>query len=172
MVDAGQISDVVEYNDDYIENFRLVERYRVNHRSIFQNDNLRKFHDWWRAGPTTPPTRSKFDIIDHWRMAPNFFVIRVIDQHTFEVALAGDEVIQLVGRNPTGRRFTIDDDDIALRNFAGYLKNVVNSRNCWRCTGNLAEFQRDHIRFESIDCPLTDPTGQTITHCIGLMVRI
>jgi hypothetical protein len=167
-----QNSDVVEYNDDYLENFRRVERARVVDESAFENDGLRGFYTWWNSGPATPPTRSKFDIIDHWRFAPNFFVIRVIDPQSFEVALVGDEVVQLVGRNPTGRRFTVDDDDIALRNFAGYLNAVVESRNSWRCTGSLAVFQREHIRFESIDCPLTDPSGRDITHCIGLMMRV
>lgn len=172
MIDTKHGFDIVEYSDNYIENFRRIERTSVVDESIFKSDVLRDFYNWRRAGPVIPPTRAKFDIIDHWRLAPNFFVVRVSDTLTFELVLAGEEVGQLVGRNPVRRRFTADDDDIALSNFAGYLATVVNSRNCWRCTGDLAAFQRKHIQFESIDCPLTDPAGQKITHCIGLMVRI
>lgn len=172
MDDGKHSLDVVEYTDDYVENFRRVERVNVVDESIFISESLRQFYNWWRSRSTKPPTRAEFDIIDHWRLAPNFFVIRVINSHAFELTLAGDEVIQLVGRNPIGRQFTTNDADTALRNFATYLSTVSRTRSCWRCIGNLAMFQREHIRFESIDCPLTDPTGERITHCIGLMVRI
>jgi hypothetical protein len=172
MSDRKNALGVEEYNDDFGENFRRIERAPVVSSSVFENEELRGFFDWWRSQATKPPRRVDFDVIDHWRLAPNFFFLRVIDPETFEVILVGETVIQLVGRNQTGRRFCVDDGDPPLRIFARYLQTVVETRQCWRCSGNLTVFERGHVQFESMDCPLTDSNGTEITHVIGMMARL
>ncbi|MET1026912.1 MAG: hypothetical protein ABWY00_07080, partial [Dongiaceae bacterium] len=49
-----------------------------------------------------------------------------------------------------------------------YYKDIVDRRICLRCQGRLALLDADHKRFESIDCPLIDDTGQ-VARIIGAM---
>jgi hypothetical protein len=169
MVDGEIEFGVEEFGDDVGGNFHRIERVGVVDGAEFESNTLRGFFDWWRSQPTQPPRRADFDVIDHWRQVPNFFFLRVIDADTFEFILVGEGVIRLVGHNNSGRRFSVNDADLPMGNFARYLRMVMRSRQCWRCSGNLAIYEREHIRFESMDCPLTDPSGQEITHFIGLM---
>jgi hypothetical protein len=164
--------DAEKYNDEFPENFRQITRGIIVDDSIFENDHLRGFYNWWNSTTATPPLKNDFDVVEHRKLIPNFFFIQVHDADSFQFVLAGEEVIQLVGRNQTGRRFHTEDADLPLRMFAKYLNGVVRTRRCWRCTGNLALFERGHVRFESMDCPLTDDTGSRVTHVIGAITRL
>jgi hypothetical protein len=172
MVDWNYLPDVEEYGDDVSDNFRRIVRAPVLDSSVFENDALHVLFDWWLSRETQPPRRIDFDVIDHWALVPSLFLLRVIEPDTFEIAIQGETVKRLVGRNLTGRRISVDDVDQPLRNFARYLQTVLETRQCWRCSGNLASYEREHIRFEAMDCPLTDRSGMEITHFIGVMAQL
>jgi hypothetical protein len=171
MVDRKHPPDVERYNDDVADNFRTVKRTKVENDGVFESAALGEFFNWWTSQPNTPPAKSDFDVLEHPRLIPNLFLLRVIDPETFEFVLAGEQVIQLVGRNRAGLRIDTRDKDLPLRIFARYLRDVVASRQCWHCVGDLSVFERGHVRFESVDCPMTDPSGEFISHTIGVMVR-
>lgn len=160
------------YDENFAENFRRIERTEVLDASNLESDRIRGFFEWWNSHPMTPPPKSSFDILDHHLLMPNFFMMRVHDTDTFSFVLAGEEVIRMVGRNNPGRTISVDDDDEPLAIFARYLRGVVQTRTCWRCAGDLRMFVRGYLTFESIDCPLTDEAGETITHTIGLMTEL
>lgn len=160
------------FDENFAENFRRIERAELLDAGDLGNEQIRGFFAWWRSHPLTPPPKSAFDILDHHALMPNFFMMRVHGEETFAFVLAGEEVIRMVGRNHPGRVITVDDADEPLAIFARYLRGVVQTRNCWRCSGDLRVFERGYRSFESIDCPLTDEAGEKITHTIGVMFEL
>jgi len=160
------------FDENFAENFRRIERARLLDPDDPVSDKIRSFFDWWRSHPMTPPRKSSFDILDHHVLMPNFFMMRVHDLDSYSFVLAGEEVIRMVGRNNPGRGITVDDTDEPLAIFARYLRDVAQTRDCWRCAGRLRVFERGYLNFESIDCPLTDDAGAEVTHTIGVMVEL
>jgi len=160
------------FEENFAENFRRIERAELRDAGDLESEKVRGFFEWWGSHPLTPPPKSSFDVLDHHVLMPNFFMMRVHDAETFSFVLAGEEVIRMVGRNHPGRIISVGDADEPLALFARYLRGVVQSRACWRCAGDLKVFERGFRRFESIDCSLSDDSGEVITHTIGVMAEL
>jgi hypothetical protein len=167
--EARDRTNVDTFGEDHVENFRYVHRTPVEHADDFSTEDLRGVFDWWGAQASVPPRRANFDICDHAHLAPHAFLIRVLDRGRFEYVLQGEEVIHLVGRRQNGILFGPESTDPAQRAMAGYFQTVIDSRRAWRCAGTLAMFGKEHLDFESIDCPLMAESGRAVSHLIGFM---
>lgn len=160
-----------KFEEDHAENFRQIERAPLTSLDAIERDELRQFAEWWNSRPQSPPPRSAFDILDHSRLAPFLYVIRCLNDDTYEYVLNGEEVVRMVGRSQARTCFSCEDDDPAMRSLATYFENVVRSRQIWRCAGTLSMYDRGFIQFESLDCPFTDDSGENISPIIGMIFR-
>jgi hypothetical protein len=125
---------------------------------------------WWRrnAGDDIPAW-SRFDPLDHPALLPNIFLVHRVGS-SFVFRLHGEQAIAMIGCNPRGKR--IDPGGFGQIGFEGnqahrlhdYYSRVLASRRCWRCSGKLPHRNRSHVRFESIDVPLSRhwPEADTI----------
>ena len=80
-------------------------------------------------------------------------------------------MIALTGSSQSGRIFSDREQDEKSTILAEYLNQVIESRQAWTCGGTLAHIGREHMRFESIDCPLAEKDGR-VTHILGVMVKV
>jgi len=95
----------------------------------------------------------------------------VVGPDEFIYRLNGDEVATLVGKSYNLHPISTISDDVGDKALALHLTDVLRDRQAYRCSGDLRMFDRDHINFESVDCPLTDNNGK-ITHFIGVLERV
>lgn len=149
--------------------FDIVET-DVGPATAFASPKVRHLYEWWAAncpGGRLPHRRS-FDIVEHRPIVSNVFLTEVCDDGTFVFRLLGEDVIQIVGRNPTGE--TIHPGHVSEYGHAlhAYYSAIVKQRICKRCVGSLLLGGKEFKRFESIDCPLTGD-GERITTIIGVM---
>jgi len=154
--DLTRITDVVETAVDAATEFRSAK--------------VRHLADWWRAANGgRPPTRAKFDILDHRRIVANLFLVEVLPGPEFLFKLLGEDVIQIIGRNRTGetvRRVNVGEYGHELYE---YYFSIVHGAVCRKCSGSLTFSIGGKRRFEAIDCPLADDRGAGIAAIIGVM---
>ena len=151
----------------------FIELYRrpVNGPASFTSDAVTALNDWWLGFHPLMPSMNEFDIVDHANLAPNLFLYKILEPGVYQYRLNGEEVVQLTGATQAGVTFSDKDQDQESVTLANYLNQVVESRIPWTCGGSMAHVGRDHLRFESIDCPLAGKDGR-VTHILGVMVKI
>lgn len=141
----------------------------VTPATAFVSKKNKHLYEWWcRANGGLIPSRKMFDVVDHKLIVANLFLTEVLADGDFVFRLFGEGVIQIVGRNRKGelvQKGAAGDYGHALYE---YYHNVVAGRICRKCAGSLAFAGRDLRTFESIDCPLTDDSGN-VTFIVGVM---
>ncbi|WP_207485108.1 PAS domain-containing protein [Arenibaculum pallidiluteum] len=122
-----------------------------------------RLHSWWhRTAAGRLPLRREFDVLDHWDMAPNLFLVEALPGGQFLMRLQGESVISLFGANSTGQLIS---EAAALGEFGQaiheHYSGTATRSTCRRCVGTLERVgERSWISFESLDCPLSrDGTG-------------
>lgn len=142
---------------------------RVGESTRFLSPTVGRLYRWW-ASSGAPPRRADFDIADHWRLAPHLFLVAVLPDDAFQFRLYGERVIKILGVNNRGRLITPGGSDNAEgdRDLLRYYQRIAAERICWRCVGHFGHRGREHIRFESIDCPLAAEDGRIVA-IIGCM---
>ncbi|MEO3433101.1 hypothetical protein [Inquilinus sp. CAU 1745] len=140
----------------------------VDSATVFESGRCAHLHGWWAACEAgEPPPKKAFDITDHGGIVAHLFLVQR-NASGFTFRLYGEEAIHILGVNPSGmsvRTFSMERYGYDLEE---YYRTVCDSRRCYRCSGRLAMAAREHFRFESVDCPLTDAAGG-ISHIIGVI---
>ncbi len=167
-----------------ISNLRLstvfgVTEGTVTPRTEFRSAKVRHLYEWWAgeaAGTTGDlPLRRRFDVVDHPpAILPHLFLAERLPDGGWLLKLHGEAVIGLFGQNNTGRVVTgASDAEVGVFGHAlhEYYEEVAHTRVCRRCEGDLAHRDRGHVRFESIDCPLSR-AGDRVDFIIGVIDRI
>lgn len=152
-----------------LNRFFNIEESRVTAATQFLSDKTRHLYDWWiAANGGRMPTRRMFDVTEHRAVVANLFLTEVTREGEFVFRLLGENVIQMIGRNPTGetvKRVGSAEYGHALHE---YYRTIVASRECRKCFGSLAFADKDFRYFESIDCPLSND-GVRVDFIVGVM---
>lgn len=136
----------------------------------FLSPKVGHLYRWWAAANDgRMPRRRSFDILDHRPIVANLFVTDVLATDEFQFRIFGEEVIRIVGRNRTGETVRHADKGEYGHELYAYYKAIVAGRVCRRCNGTLKFAIGGARRFESIDCPLSDESGERVSAIIGVM---
>jgi hypothetical protein len=142
----------------------------VDDESEFLSPKVRHLYRWWAAANSgRMPRRKSFDILDHRPIVANLFVTDVLPTDEFQFRIFGEEVIRIVGRNRTGETVRHADKGEYGHELYAYYKAIVAGRVCRKCNGTLKFSIGGARRFESIDCPLSDESGEKVSTIIGVM---
>jgi hypothetical protein len=152
-----------------LNRFFNIEESPVSADTQFLSAKTRHLYDWWvGANGGRMPTRRMFDVTEHRPIVASLFLTEVTREGEFVFRLLGEEVIQMIGRNPTGetvKRIGNTDYGHALHE---YYASIVAAKACRKCFGSLAFADKDFRYFESIDCPLSSD-GLRIDYIVGAM---
>jgi hypothetical protein len=156
-------------NNDLTRIYDIVE-VRVDGTTEFLSQKVEHLYRWWAAanGGRIPPRRA-FDIVDHRPIVANLFVTDVLPTGEFQFRIFGEGVNRIIGRNRTGETVKHADKGEYGHELYEYYRTVVAERVCRKCNGTLKFAIGGARRFESIDCPLTDDSGEKISTIIGVM---
>jgi hypothetical protein len=142
----------------------------VDAATTFESRRVKHLYDWWAsANGGRMPTRRMFDVLDHRPIVANLFVADVLPNGEFKFRLFGEEVIRIVGRNRKGETVKKVDAGEYGHELYTYYRTIVENRACRKCNGSLKFAIGGARRFESIDCPLADDSGEGIITIIGVM---
>ncbi|RDD62637.1 PAS domain-containing protein [Ferruginivarius sediminum] len=141
------------------------------------HDEHRRLYDYWqtKAPPGKLPARKDIDPLDIPGMLPRIALIDVLREAegvTFRYRLAGTEIVERAGRDPTGRRF-----DELYR--GDYLVNAVNtySHIVEAAAPHLSERTfplvegKEFLRYDRLILPLA-ADGRTVDMLILLIAVI
>lgn len=142
----------------------------VDEATEFLSPKVKHLYRWWASanGGRMPPRR-KFDILDHRPIVANLFVTDVLPTGEFQFRIFGEQVIRIVGRNRTGETVKRGVKGEYGHELYEYYRAVVAQRACRKCNGTLKFAIGGARRFESIDCPLADDSGEAVSQIIGVM---
>jgi len=150
------------------DNFKHINRQLDFTERDLQTPQTRSLYKWWRSFHPNFPKRKDFDITQHRSLPIYVYLIEVLEPIRFRYRLNGDHVVTLVGRTLNGLEFSTSSPIFEDRILASYLSELIPKRTACRCYGNFKMLDREHINFESVDCPLVDEDGN-ITHFIGVL---
>ena len=152
-----------------LNRFFNIEESPVARDTQFLSAKTRHLYDWWiTANGGRMPTRRMFDVTEHRPVVASLFLTEVTHEGEFIFRLLGEEVIQMIGRNPTGetvKRVGNAEYGHALHE---YYASIAAARQCRKCFGSLAFADKDFRYFESIDCPLSSD-GERVDFIVGVM---
>ncbi len=116
---------------------------------------------WWAgAGHGAPPPRARFDVAEHAAIATNLYLVERGRDGTFRFRVRGNEAIRLLGGKALFQDLLDYGGAVYGPLLRDYYRAVMEDGRCRRCTGTLRFWNKDFVRFESVDCPLADETGQ------------
>jgi hypothetical protein len=142
----------------------------VDESTVFLSPKVEHLYRWWiGANSARMPPRRSFDILDHRPIVANLFLTDVLPSGEFKFRVFGEEVIRIIGRNRTGETVRHSAEGEYGHELYGYYRMIVAGRVCRRCQGTLKFPIGGARRFESIDCPLADDTGEGVAAIIGVM---
>ena len=138
----------------------------------FQSHLTEPLYRWWiEAGGGSAPPVSSFDILDHVRIAPHIFYIRVHDGDRFETRIMGEEAIRLVGENRAGKVLTDSEPDAPGQALWAYYRGLTRHRTCRLIRGFLDFADKSFVRFEGLDCPLVADDGEVV-RIVGVLSQL
>ncbi len=127
----------------------------------------RGLRDWWWSRARAIPTKAEFDILDHWPVAPDVFLVRALPGGTFRTLLIGEGAKGIIEPGRLGADIRPHDPRHHLAVLRRHYAAVVSTRLPRLCRGTLARDGEERI-FEGLDCPLADPDG-SVTHIVGVL---
>lgn len=143
----------------------------VDATTTFSSSRVSRLYDWWQSAMAKRgglPHWSDFDIVEHRALAPYLFVVETPADGAFRFRLLGEAVISMVGRNVSGELVASRPSDDYGHDLYRYYESIMMTRTCRLCRGALDFAGSEHRRFESIDCPLADDSGD-VARIIGIM---
>jgi len=131
---------------------------------------LQRLYAYWRSkAAARPPRRADLDPLEIGPDIHNVVLLEVRhDPLQFRWRLLGGELVEAIGRNVTGRSF---EDVYPHPIFADVMR--VFSRTALtglpiRHVGTARFAERNHLRYESLHCPLFDDRGMVVMMFGGL----
>jgi len=155
-------------NSERADNFRLIERKRIEVETDLGCKDTRTLFRWWHSFSPSFPSRTDFDITAVPSIASNIYLIEVIAPGKYLYRLCGQTVGDLVGRSLRMADISLESPKFEDRKLAEYLDELVENDSSCCCSGDLSFFDKKFLKFESFDCPLKDEDG-TITHFVGVL---
>ena len=131
-------------------------------------NKVQDLYDWSHKNWPNLPQKNDFDISNHWKLAPNLYLIKRVAKGAYDYLINGEKVVEIMGKRQNGKLLTDDKGPRVIRYFVNYLDDLCEKNTSACCTGNLSLIDRKYINFESYDCPLIDQSGN-ITHIIGII---
>lgn len=161
-----------------IQNYdiRIVSRTGGEGEEALSSALTRHLLQWWRGYGPGKPGYSDFDIADHLSIADNVFLVKVLDENSFNIRLCGEAVAEVIGFNTMGQIIHVDgpEETSVEREFvrlARYYRSIVRNADCSMCFGRLTNRYDLEKRFESVDCPLFNKRGK-VAYIIGVLVPL
>jgi hypothetical protein len=152
-----------------LNRFFNIEESPVSAETQFLSAKTKHLYDWWLgAGGGRMPTKRMFDVTEHRPIVASLFLTEATHDGEFVFRLLGEDVIQMIGRNPSGeavKRFGNAEYGHALHE---YYTSIAAAKECRKCFGSLAFADKDFRYFESIDCPLSND-GERVDYIVGVM---
>ncbi len=148
-----------------LHDFSLVERHPALQDARFRCPRVQALHSWWWRFDGAVPERRQFDILEHRAIVNHLFMIEVVNPTRFQFRICGEASSAIVGRDNT-HVFLECGQAGQFGPLACYYAEVVKARQPFRCHGSFHYLDHGLVDFESIDCPVSNETGQ-ITHLIG-----
>jgi hypothetical protein len=131
-------------------NFQQIVRAPAVDVEQFQTIVCKNLFTWWHSFLPKAPSREQFDILDHVKKAPNFFLIAALDDMEFDYQVQGEEVIRLVGRSNMGWKFSAKHGDEGLRRYGHFLEGIVEDKIAMHSYGTLNDHGKSYLYFESL----------------------
>ena len=128
----------------------------------------RYFYTWYNISDPNLPRYDQFDILEHFKYAPNIMLLKVINEGEYEYRLQGEVIFDLVQKRSKGEIFSSRSELPHLSRLADYLNSVASKRIAIHSYGNMASHDRSHTEFEAFVFPLVDGSNK-ISHIIGVM---
>lgn len=150
------------------DNFQKIVRRQIHSGNELNCDKTKRLYQWWSSYAPAIPSRDDFDITKVPSLAPHIYLFEVLEPGKYLYRLCGENVSYLVGRNYHMTEISLDSFHIADSLLAEYLDWMLISGGVNGCHGDMSFFNKEHIKFESIDCPLINSEGKT-THIIGVL---
>ncbi len=152
------------------DNFQLIEQKIINSAADLNCEPTKKLFEWWNSYSPQPPAREDLDIANFPSLAPHLYLIEYVSSGEYMYRLCGDSVGNLIGNHYRMVNISLNSEKYDDRKLAEYLEGIKQRTTASGCTGNLSFVDREFIKFESVDCPLTDKAGN-LTHFIGALCK-
>ncbi len=156
---------------DRTDNFRLIKRNRLENISQLTCSPTRSLFGWWQSYAPKTPSRKDFDITKLPKLASHIYLIEVIAPGRYLYRLCGQRAGYLIGQTHRMTNISAKSEQIEDQKLATYLDTVIGEDTCCYCTGELSFFEKNIMKFESVDCPLKNSDGE-ITHFIGVLCAV
>ncbi len=154
-----------------MDNINEVVRLDVTSSDEFKTGPVKSLYDWWESFQPALPKYSDFDISRNWAIAPHLYVIQFLGPGRFLYRLNGEKVVETIGVSKRGHEITNHDSLFENRLLADYLTPLIKTGRAKRCAGSLDIIGKQHLAFESVDCPLENDQGE-IEFIIGAIATI
>ncbi|MCZ4280333.1 hypothetical protein O4H49_06070 [Kiloniella laminariae] len=150
--------------------YEVVEYYPVSNEDLLVGACNKLLLRWWLSFAPEMPRKTDFDILDHISIAPDIFLIKCLDENSFQFRVHGENANSIF-RDEVGRIITTDGPSTTTKEIeelrlAHYYQGIMRNPVCIKNLGNLHCQNRKYTRFESLDCPLLDE-NKAVTHIIG-----
>ena len=134
---------------------RLIDAREIDAPTI---DVTRSLYDLWlRAKGDAPmPPRSALGVARLGELTPFVYMIDILDGGAdYQIRFMGSHIVQSLGQDFTGYRFSEHTDDKGSWRVAVYRK-VYKSQMPFISQVSLGDFDRGHVLTESVILPLAD----------------
>ncbi|MCR9213483.1 MAG: hypothetical protein NXI13_07170 [Proteobacteria bacterium] len=153
------------------DNINEVARLDVTSSDEFKTGPVKSLYNWWESHQPDLPKYSDFDISENWAIAPYLYVIQALSPGRFLYRLNGEKVVEIIGISKRGHEITDRDSLLENRLLVDYLSPLVEVGRAKRCAGSLDIIGKQHLTFESVDCPLKNDRGE-IEFIIGAIATL
>lgn len=136
----------------------------------FLTARTRALHDWWMgAAQGAVPPKDRFDIVEHFHLAPHLYLLERQGPDSFRYRVCGEAILGMFGARggvPDYRSYGLDAFPLGIEAF---FDLVLGQPVPTRCRGAV-EFRDGHAGcYESIDCPLLDGAGGSPRFVVGVV---
>jgi hypothetical protein len=135
----------------------------------FRSEKARRLNDWWwRGHDGRIPSKSSFDILDHFDAAPEIFLVEVLEDGSFVTRIIGEKARVCVEPGRLGTVIRHDDDRPFIRTLHKHYSLVAQEKIPFKCACMATYISAKGFVFEGLDCPLS-LDGTRVTHIIGIL---
>lgn len=149
--------------------FSIIREEPVRSAEDLQSVKLRQVYQWWADNAAAGlPQRRSFDIASHREVASQVCLVGVLPDGTFQPRIVGHRMQSWV---EPGREGTIISEECTAANLRWlfmHYRRVAETRTAWVNTGKIHLGGTGEVRYEGLDCPVTDD-GETVSAIVGIL---